>query len=112
MEPALLLAFLFPPPASGAFRLAGRYRTRAWRAADGRKAPRVKRVDRKVVAGHEGQQLFARPVEQRIELDRSAPGFGCDKCHGLARLGLLGARACNPSAAARKRSVERFALPP
>src|ERR1700704_5597994 len=111
MEPALLLAFLFPPPASGAFRLAGRYRTRAWCAADGRKALRVKRADREVVAGHEGQQLFSRPVEQRIELDQSAPGFGGDKCHVLAMRGLLGAQACNPGAGAGKRTLERFDLP-
>src|SRR6478735_7744768 len=75
MKPALFLAFLFPPPASGALRFVGGDRPRAGGATDGREALCVKRVDREIVAGHEGQQLLARPVEQRVELDQTALGF-------------------------------------
>src|SRR6478735_1079453 len=83
MKPTLFLAFLFPPPASGALRFVGGDRPRAGCATDGREALCVTRVDRELVAGHEGQQPLARPVEQRVELDQTALGFGGDQCHVL-----------------------------
>ena len=49
MQPAFLLRFVFPPPAAGALRLAGRDGAGAGRAADGDEALRMQRVDRDVV---------------------------------------------------------------
>src|SRR5258705_92487 len=54
------------PPRSTLFPYTTLFRS-AWCAADGRKALRVKRVDREVVAGHEGQQL-TRSEEHTSEL--------------------------------------------
>ena len=110
MKSALFLAFLFPPPASGAFGLAGGDRARAGCAADGGEALRVQRVDRQVVLGREGREWFARPVEQRVELDQSALSFGGDERHILTVRGLLGAQPRDPAAGAGKRALERLDL--
>ena len=87
MQPALGLGFDLPPPASGAFRLAGGDRPRAGRAADRGETLGVQRIDRNIVGGDQGEELLARPIEQRIELEQAG------ECTPLANITARGLNA-------------------
>ena len=71
MQPAFLFFFLFPPPAAGALGLARRDRARAGRAADREEAAIVQPIVGNIVLADEIKDAFARPVQQRIDLEQS-----------------------------------------
>src|SRR5215471_4524354 len=99
VEAAFLLLVLFPPPASGAFRFARRYRSRAGSAADRHEGAGMQRIDRHAIVAGKGLHRFPRPVEQRAEFEQSALVDG-DEPGPLSVDGLAGAQADDPGRSA------------
>src|SRR5277367_1064692 len=89
VQPALLLAFVFPPPASGAFRLVGADRSRAGGAADRGETLRVQRIARHCVSVGKAQQCLAVPIVEWAELDEAAFGIRHDESGLFAMGGLV-----------------------
>src|SRR5580704_19641623 len=110
MQAALARIGALPPPAAGAFVLAGLYRTRAGRATNARKAAVMQRVV--------GQPLFAdvlpdlvfRPLEQRTYLVKAifAVPFHGRRLSAAGRLSTPDAG--NPGAAAGDGAAEGLHL--
>jgi len=99
VQSAFGLAFVFPPPAAGAFRFARCDSARAGRAADGEKAAGMQFIDRYVVRAREVDRALARPVVERVDLDQAVRTIETGKFDSSAMLGLVGAQAGDPTAA-------------
>jgi len=69
VKPALLFAFLFPPPSAGALGLAGRNCARAWCATDREKTAAMQWTVRNATVAHVRDHPITRPVEQWIHFD-------------------------------------------
>src|SRR5262245_3972973 len=110
VQSAFALVLVLPPPAAGAFRLAGGDRPGAGCAADRGEALGVQRVDRNVVGADIGEQLLAAPVEQRAELEQAVLRLGGDDRHVATMRGLLGAQTRDPGLRTRERATERLDL--
>src|SRR5260370_11101834 len=72
MQAAFLFLRLLPPPAPGTLRLTRADGAGARRTADRQKAALMQRIAWHVVCANEFARAFARPVEQRIDLDQTA----------------------------------------
>src|SRR5665213_1961821 len=110
VQTALGLAFLLPPPASGALRLARLHSARAGRTAYGKEALSMQRVHRHAVIAGKTRGVGARPVIERVDLDQAAGGIDAGEGDFGAMFGLIGAQTGDPSGGAFKRAIERFDL--
>ena len=70
----------------------------------------MQRIDRNVVVAGEAQHRFARPIEQRVELENAAVPIDVDQADFAARLRLSGPDAGDPGRGAGERAVERLDL--
>jgi hypothetical protein len=70
----------------------------------------MQRVDRNVVFPGEAQHRFARPIEQRVELENAAVPIDIGQPDVAARLRLTRPDACDPSRSLGERAVERLDL--
>ena len=91
MQAAFLLFFLLPPPAPGAFRLAGLDRAGAGRAADRDKAFFMQRIDRHVIGGAISGHVVTGEIEQRTGLDQAARLVEFDEAQMRAMVRLVAA---------------------
>src|SRR3984957_1056492 len=103
VQAAFLLLRLLPPPAPGTLRLTRHDGTGARRAADRQKAALMQRVAWHVVGAHEFAGAFARPVEQRIDLEQTALLIEQSRQYPRAIGGLVGAQPGDPGSAAIER---------
>src|SRR3984957_19299826 len=107
VQAAFLLLRLLPPPAPGTLRLTRHDGTGARRAADRQKAALMQRVAWHVVGAHEFAGAFARPVEQRIDLEQTALLIEQSRQYPRAIGGLVGAQPGDPGSAAIERPRQR-----
>src|ERR1700722_5992273 len=91
VQAAFLFLRLLPPPAPGTLRLARHDGAGARRAADRQKAARMQRIAWHAVGAHEFAGAFARPVEQRIDLEQTAFFVEQSRQNLRAAGGLVGA---------------------
>jgi len=88
VQPAFGFFPLFPPPAPGPLRFAGRYLAGAWRAANRDEALIVQWVVGNAAVADESHDAIALPVEQRVYFDNPIMGIDARVTHrrALARL--------------------------
>src|SRR5579883_3517925 len=110
VQPTLLLLLLLPPPATGPLRLVGRDCAYAWCAADRQKAAVMQAVVRNPVVAHEARDAIARPIEQRVQLDKAILRIGGHKAHHRPLRRLFGAHASHPAGRPGERPPQRLDL--
>src|SRR5580700_523330 len=110
VQAAFLVLRLLPPPAPGALRLARHDGAGARRTADRQKAALMQRIARHDVGAHEFARAFARPVEQRIDLEQTALFVEQSRQYLRTVGGLIGAQPSDPGSAAIERPRQRHDL--
>src|ERR1700681_3196262 len=107
VQAAFLFLRLPPPPAPGTLRLARHDGAGARCTTDRQKAALMQRIAWHVVGTHEFERAFARPIEQRIDLDQAALRVVQRRQYLRAVRGLIGAQPGDPGNAAVKRPRQR-----
>src|ERR1700722_17684662 len=110
MQAAFLFLRLLPPPAPGTLRLTRHDGAGARRTADRQKAALMQRIAWHVVGTHKFARAFARPIEQRIDLDQTALFVEQSRRQLRAVGGLIGAQPGDPGGAAIERARQRHDL--
>src|SRR5580704_13659138 len=100
MQAAFLFLRLLPPPAPGTLRIARHDGAGARRTADRQEAALMERIVWHVVGANEFARAFARPIEQRVDLEQTARFVEQSRQYLRPVGGLIGAQPSDPGGAA------------
>src|SRR5579871_2990673 len=108
MKPALFLPGVFPPPATGAFRLSRAHGARTGGATDRQESFLVQRIGGNFMEDGEILRGLAGPIDQWIALEQIVGWVGANKTDVAAIRRLVGPQARDPALRACKRPPERL----